>query len=732
VTIEKKKYWLITTEYPPAYGGGIGTYCYHNAAMLNQEGWDVTVFLSGKSGNKDIIYIDNGVRIIQFGINRSDVWNYLGYDTALAYEFAEIIREYLKKEGIPAVIESQEYAGIAYFILQYKHLNYPLFKDIKLLLTLHAPSFLYNEYNRIPAYQLPYFWIGEMERWCIKAADEVNSPSLFMTEAILAYFNHSTFKKPISIIPYPFKDDLAKCDHTTDPRMNWYFFGKLTPQKGILELLSSFRKLFNEGWDKPLHLIGGGDHFFHIEDSSVSSWIRKEYASEIKTGKIRLLGNLSPAKWKEATNKECVILIPSIGDNYPFAVIESLNNGKVVLASKQGGQAELIEHGVNGFLFDHTLKDDFQKKIKEIQEYPPEDIMKIQTNAKETVRIKHSYKEAYVHKKKILDKISFPSENKAGFPFTREIPCLINKDESEYTTGKDDLLSVIIPYYNMELYIEEALISVYASTYKNIEVIIVDDGSTHPESMEVLNLLKGKYQFKYHQQENKGLSITRNEGAKLASGKFIAFVDADDKVDKDYFSKAVSILKEKKNVSFVGSWVQYFENSKGVWPSFTPEPPYILYYNMVCSGGLVYVKKHYLNSGMNDRKLEYGLEDWDGVIGMIENGYRGVVLPEKLYHYRVRTGSMARKFNEPKLLYSIKYITEKHITLYKEYAAEVNGLLHANGQGYKINNPSIDLNKYGGFTQKYPLLRKMMNKAKKNPMIKRVAFKIYSGLKKIK
>jgi GT2 family glycosyltransferase len=128
-------------------------------------------------------------------------------------------------------------------------------------------------------------------------------------------------------------------------------------------------------------------------------------------------------------------------------------------------------------------------------------------------------------------------------------------------------------------------------------------------------------------QPNLGLSAARNRRSMEAKGEYLAFLDADDKVAPNYYEKAIDILGQKSNVHFVGCWVQYFGDSKGKWPSFTPEPPFILYHNMINSSSLVYKKESFLNHGLNDTRFLYGMEDYDSVINLIKNGCYGVVIP---------------------------------------------------------------------------------------------------------
>lgn len=101
-------------------------------------------------------------------------------------------------------------------------------------------------------------------------------------------------------------------------------------------------------------------------------------------------------------------------------------------------------------------------------------------------------------------------------------------------------VSVIIPVYNCEYYIEKCIKSILFQSYKNIEVIIINDGSKDNTSQIVRKLIKEDKRIIYIEQENKGVSEARNKGINLASGEFIVFVDGDDTVECNYIELLVS------------------------------------------------------------------------------------------------------------------------------------------------------------------------------------------------
>ena len=94
----------------------------------------------------------------------------------------------------------------------------------------------------------------------------------------------------------------------------------------------------------------------------------------------------------------------------------------------------------------------------------------------------------------------------------------------------ENKVSIIIPAYNCEKYIFECLESVINQTYSNLEIIIIDDGSTDNTSEICQRFEKIDNRIIYTWQENSGVSKARNKGIDLAKGKYIVFIDADDKV----------------------------------------------------------------------------------------------------------------------------------------------------------------------------------------------------------
>ena len=116
----------------------------------------------------------------------------------------------------------------------------------------------------------------------------------------------------------------------------------------------------------------------------------------------------------------------------------------------------------------------------------------------------------------------------------------------------EDLISIIIPVYKVEKYIYKCIDSVLNQTYKNLEIILVDDGSPDkcPEICE--EYAKKDNRIKIIHKKNGGLSDARNAGLKVATGKYIGFVDSDDYIEKDMYQVLYNnIIKTNSDISIV-------------------------------------------------------------------------------------------------------------------------------------------------------------------------------------
>ena len=210
------------------------------------------------------------------------------------------------------------------------------------------------------------------------------------------------------------------------------------------------------------------------------------------------------------------------------------------------------------------------------------------------------------------------------------------------------LISIIVPVYNAGKYLENCLSSIQQQTYENLEVILVDDGSTD-DSNEICK----KYEltdsrFKLHTQENGGRSAARNAGLSLISGELIGFVDSDDWIDKDMFEVMQTALVE--NQADIVQCSYYYHKGVEVQDMSLREKEWHL--DRVQALELLFRDKeikNFLCNKLFKKELFAGIsfaigknfEDVAVVYQLFDKSQKVVCLPIAKYHYLVSTTSIS-------------------------------------------------------------------------------------------
>jgi len=225
------------------------------------------------------------------------------------------------------------------------------------------------------------------------------------------------------------------------------------------------------------------------------------------------------------------------------------------------------------------------------------------------------------------------------------------------------LVSVIIPVYNMEKYLAETISSVLVSTQQNFEIVIVDDGSTDDSQKVAMAFAEKDERIKFFIQKNSGASVARNHAIRMASGKYILPLDADDLVGKEYLEKAAEVLEKQQNVKLVVSRSVFFGEKQGEWelPAFSLR---LLARKNLMNNCSMYRKSDWEKAGGYCEEMR-GREDWDFWISLLKNGGDVYKLPIVGLHYRIRQNSkrvMARKWKKE----IIDKLNERHADFFKQ------------------------------------------------------------------
>ena len=264
-----------------------------------------------------------------------------------------------------------------------------------------------------------------------------------------------------------------------------------------------------------------------------------------------------------------------------------------------------------------------------------------------------------------------------------------------------DLISVIIPIYKVEEYLDECIVSVISQTYKNLEIILVDDGS--PDNCPAMcdDWANKDKRIRVIHKENGGVASARNAGLKVATGEFIAFIDSDDWVAVGMYEMLLSAIKEH-NADIVSCGINVVHNGKYQvmnTPTIIGDSAEIL--------KLVYADTVYPVSAFNKlyrRSLWQDLEFPNLSIGedavatcvLVSKAKKIVQIDEPLYFYRIHNNSamtasfsIKRMDEEEAWRCNYLFIEKNHHELKKAafdfYLQRVNVLIHTMTQEDRNN-----------------------------------------------
>lgn len=249
-----------------------------------------------------------------------------------------------------------------------------------------------------------------------------------------------------------------------------------------------------------------------------------------------------------------------------------------------------------------------------------------------------------------------------------------------------DLISVIVPVYKVEQYLRSCLDSLVKQTYKNIEVILVDDGSPDNSGVICDEFAQLDNRFLVIHKENGGLSDARNEGIKHATGQFVVFVDSDDFVSDNFVEYLYNLINENDADIGICDLLHCFPNQKNVFEKESFKATYsaeeaiceMLYQKsfLVAACGKIFPREYF-----SDIQFPYGIVFEDSAImyRLLDRAKKVVYGNAKLYGYMHREDSITTKAFSERDLDIIKICDEISM-----YMSSRNEKLQAAARSYQL------------------------------------------------
>ena len=195
------------------------------------------------------------------------------------------------------------------------------------------------------------------------------------------------------------------------------------------------------------------------------------------------------------------------------------------------------------------------------------------------------------------------------------------------------LVSIVIPCFNYGRFVMEAVRSARTQTIYSLEVIVVDDGSTDPQTVEVLDALARNDEVFLLRQVNQGLPTARNAGIAAACGEFVCCLDADDLIDPTYLELAVALLMSDSSIGFAYSYVRFFGDVDEVWETRDFDIHETLIANFTAVSA-VFRRDDWREIGGYSPEMRGGFEDWEFWIRLARLGRTGRVMRHPLFMHR--------------------------------------------------------------------------------------------------
>lgn len=219
------------------------------------------------------------------------------------------------------------------------------------------------------------------------------------------------------------------------------------------------------------------------------------------------------------------------------------------------------------------------------------------------------------------------------------------------------LVSIVIPVYNGSLFISSTLNSVVNQSYKNIETIVVNDGSTDDLESAVRPFFKNHENIRLINKGNSGVSESRNMGMEAASGEYIVFLDADDLLETNFIEAKVSSIGDR---SFIGSEVKYFSgDSKNIFKRASSIvkniPENVLFYTQdlaSCPSAYLFNLNFLQDNNIRFHPLLSSIADRDFLLQVYAGSGEGIISEDENSGllYRIHENNMSGKLT-PDLLF---------------------------------------------------------------------------------
>lgn len=663
----------VSWEYPPEFGGGIGTYVDAITRALAARGHAVTVLTIGgdpyptrdvhaidpiPGARADGGFADDAAGVVSVlrlpvlgGIGEGPVGTLRTWQAR-----SDLVADTLQKlvaAGDVHLIEFADYRGEG---VTYLATTSPGQRPC-CVVRLHTPLSVLFKYN---TGHTRHAVLEEYEHQAILAADRVVSPSQALVRELQARLGTLP---PVDLSPHPvaaaFVADpgggagAPAAAASGEESRDVLYVGRLEERKGVETLAAAAIGFLDACREARVVLIGGDTERSPRERSMrevllrrVPQRLHERFAIQDKLPRARLMERYRAARF-------CVF--PSHFENFPNTCLEAMALGCCVLAGDNSGMAEMIEPGVSGVCVPSANVDALSRAMIEVYQWPHERRRAMGAAAAARVRSRYGPEVVAQQTEALYSRYLREHRGSIALPTTGAKP---RARAARPGASVSPRVAVVVPCFNHGRFLRETLASVQAQTYPHVDCVIVDDGSTDADTRATLDAL-GREGWTVLHQDNQGLSAARNAGVRATDAPFFVPLDADDRLDPRFIESLLPALRGAARLGYVYSRVAFFGDAAGGWDCPEYDPRRLLVENLSVATALVR-RRAFDEAGGYSRDMVHGFEDWDFWIALLSLGYHGRCVPERLFYYRKHAGGSMLSQTQTRRREMVQKMIEHH------------------------------------------------------------------------
>jgi glycogen(starch) synthase len=625
---------LVAREVYPYVGGGIAPIVAAAARTLSDVA-DVTIVTSSahREAHEQRDWEDRLRWVFVDEPDAEELGGWFNYMHAWSARVDAALRD-VYPDGGPDLIEFCDYLAEGFVTIQAKHTCDPWLADTLVAVRLHTTSEIVSVLDGSLPDDFATASIFEAERYCLRRADRLLWSGGDVLDTYQRFYGADALA-PATKLPDAFlvEDDpgdavLGGVPSDMDT-LQLLYIGRMERRKGVQNLLRAMADLPRD--DVHLTLLGG-DTDTGALGSSLRDQLELMAAGDPRINFFENVPRAEVSRWLENAH---AVVVPSLWECWPNTAREAMMHNRPLLATPVGGLVEMVQPGVTGWLTRDTSAAAITAAIQRLAADPEEVAEVIRSEAP-----RERWRE-----------LTDPAALITGY---QELVAGRAPQPARRRRRQPPLVSVIVPYFQLEDCVEETVRSALAQTHSRLEVLLVNDGSLRAQDAVVFELADQDPRIRLLTHANSGLGPARNFGVRCSLGEYVLPLDADDAIDPRFIERCVDPLERDPELAYVASWTLYCDEHLQPRDDGGGYNPYgnwsrLIERNNVGGTCTALIRRTVFDDGFYYSPDLTSYEDWFLYREMHLAGLHGAVVPERLFHYRIRETSMFREIAAPRL-----------------------------------------------------------------------------------